>query len=509
MAASHERPTRFGDYVLLRRVAAGGMGEVYRAQLRGVGGFTRELAIKRLLQNPEHGEAMTKMLLDEARVTARLVHPHIAQMVNCGAIGAEYFIAMEYVDGPSLSRILQRAQERGSKLPVPACLHIGLSLLRALAFAHRQTHPDGRPMDIVHRDVSPQNVLVSYSGDVKLIDFGVVRSSGSLHSTATGLIRGKLAYMPPEQLRAERLDHRADQYAAVVVILEAIAARRMFAATNEIDLLRTLLERGRPAVAEMLGDCAGSAELEPILARALDPDPAGRFADCDELADALAAVARDLDVTYGPQQLGVLISEMFAAEKLASAQELARTEEYLRTTPSLEDFVRTIPLTDAGTLTKPLTPTPVRVKSWRGSIAAGLGLGAIALGVSTWLWITTAAIESGDAAAAATPRAAVAPPPSELKAPGLRPPAARPAPKRAESRAPVTPGQLEVACLPWCEIYVDDDGSPRQSPLRKHTLPSGPHQVRAVHPTLGLEKVERFTLEKGEQKRLVFRFTRE
>src|SRR5688572_2011078 len=180
-------PTPFGDYTLIERIAAGGMAEIYRAEMRGAGGFRRDVAIKRILPEHTHDAKFVEMLLDEARIAARLSHPNIAQVIQCGVIDGSYYIVMELVDGVALSRVLGmlgRAEERLSML---TAIYVGVGLLRALDHAHRAKDDQGKPLDIIHRDVSPHNLLVSIHGDVKLVDFGVAHAADRLHKTESGV----------------------------------------------------------------------------------------------------------------------------------------------------------------------------------------------------------------------------------------------------------------------------------------------------------------------------------
>lgn len=326
--------SQFGDYVLIKRIAAGGMGEVYRAQLRGPRGFRRELAIKRILPQRDDAE-MVEMLLDEARLSAQLIHPNIAQVVNCGSIDGAYFIAMEYVDGQTLHQINKRLSSAGDNVPPAVALFAIIGLLDALFYAHRQTDAEGNPLRIVHRDVSPQNLMISYTGNVKLLDFGIARVAGKEHKTSTGFVRGKLAYMAPEHLASGAVDHRVDQYAAALVLLETMTGVHPYAATSELEFMKAVLNAELRPIDEMLTKIPLADQIKPVVQRALDPEPTRRFADCEEFADQLRIILREIDATCTSKNLSRMVQEHFAQEYAESRQLLAEVEEYLRGAPDL------------------------------------------------------------------------------------------------------------------------------------------------------------------------------
>jgi len=279
-----ERPTRFGEYTLLKRVASGGMAEIWRAQIRGPAGFRRDVAIKTIHAQHSDETEFIKMLLDEARIAARLVHPHIAQVLNCGSIDSIFYIAMEFVNGHSLGRILQRLAQRDERLSLQECLYVAIGLLRALGYAHKQVDDDGKPMGIVHRDVSPHNVMISYGGAIKLVDFGVARAANKLHKTETGVVQGKVAYMAPEHLDGQMVDHRSDQYAAALVTLELISNRRAYTAETSSELVKKVLLGQVRDVGEMLEGVPAKGRLIPVLGRALSIEREERFPSCEVMA---------------------------------------------------------------------------------------------------------------------------------------------------------------------------------------------------------------------------------
>lgn len=237
-------PRPFGPYTLVRRIAVGGMAEVYVAVARGVGGFEKLVALK--LIHPEHSEddSFVRMLIDEAKLTVMLTHANIAQTFDLGCVDRRYFMVLEYVDGADLARLLDSMIAHRRPMPVEAALFITNRIAQALDYAHRKTDPMGRSLRVIHRDVSPQNILVSREGDVKLTDFGIAKAALRTSETEVGVIKGKYCYMSPEQAWADPIDHRSDIFSAGAVLYELITGRMLF---SPDDNLPQLLERVRRA----------------------------------------------------------------------------------------------------------------------------------------------------------------------------------------------------------------------------------------------------------------------
>ncbi len=282
-----ESPQRFGRYVLDARIGFGGMAEVFKARLIGDGAaskFEKTVCIKRIL--PQHGGApgFADMLRDEATLAARLTHQNIVQTLDFGDVEGVLYIAMEYVEGTTLGRVLGEHAKQKLRIPMGQALQIGTSVCRGLQHAHT-ARIDGRPLDIVHRDVSPQNVLLGNDGAVKLADFGVARANERLTKTATGLIKGKTGYMAPEQALGDAIDHRVDQFAAGVLLWESLTSRRLFPGTNDLIVLDAVA-RCEVAPPSTLRKEIPKA-LDAAILRALSKDPALRFPDMAALEEAL------------------------------------------------------------------------------------------------------------------------------------------------------------------------------------------------------------------------------
>jgi serine/threonine protein kinase len=266
------------------------MATVYLGRISGAGGFQRFVGIKRLHPNLAREPEFVQMFLDEARLAARIHHPNVVPILEIGTGEHGYYIVMEYVEGDTLAQLIARAAEAGRRIPVHVASRILVDVLAGLHAAHELADDDGTALGIVHRDVSPQNILIGVDGSARLTDFGVARATSQLSTTRTGQLKGKLAYMAPEQAReAKDIDRRADLFAAGVVLWEALEGRRLFRGNGDADTLNKVLNEPIPRLRDAVP--AVPAELEAVLEGALDRDRTKRFATAAAFADALERVA--------------------------------------------------------------------------------------------------------------------------------------------------------------------------------------------------------------------------
>jgi len=322
---------RVDRYELVGEIASGGMATVYLARLTGVGGFQRFVAMKRLHPHLAHEKEFVEMFLDEARIAARIHHPNVVPILEVGASAVGYYLVMEYIEGDTLARLLARAATRGKRLPVPIALRIALDMLSGLHAAHELRDDAGEAVNLVHRDVSPQNVLVGVDGIARITDFGVARAASRLTATRVGQLKGKIAYMAPEQAAGEEsLDRRADVFASGIVIWEQIAAKRLFKAENEAATLSRVMSEPVPQLSLVVPGL--SAELSRAVMRALERNPDLRFASCAQFADALEAAATGRDGIATPRELAAYVTEVLGEE--VSAQREAVRAWIARSEPS-------------------------------------------------------------------------------------------------------------------------------------------------------------------------------
>jgi tRNA A-37 threonylcarbamoyl transferase component Bud32 len=307
----------FGKYRLLEPLASGGMADVWRAETTGAAGVVKEVALKLVRGEHEARSEFVRMFVEEARLASRLGHANIVQVFEFDEVDGRYYIAMELVRGRSLGRVAERARELGLRLGLPRSVHVGAEVARALAYAHRLAGPDGAPLGLVHRDVSPHNVLVSFEGEVKLADFGIARAMSRAGLTEPGTVKGKLAYMAPEQARGGPLDGRADVFALGVVLWELCAGRRLFARDSDAATLAAVLD-GPPPSPPSAWNEAVSPELDAVILGALERDPAARTASAQELATALGRVLLSLARSPEDWDLRALMHQLWPEGAIAA-----------------------------------------------------------------------------------------------------------------------------------------------------------------------------------------------
>ncbi len=288
------------------------MAEVYLALSGELPGFRTLLVVKRILPHLAQNRQFIRMFLDEARLAALLDHPNVVRIIEVGHDGEEYFLAMELVQGKPLSAVLRKAA-REKRPPSPAlAAYIMAQAASGLGYAHALTDGDGRPLGVVHRDVSPQNVLLSFEGAVKLIDFGVARAFGRVAHTSPGGLKGKIEYMSPEQASAEDVDHRADVFALGIVLWEVLTGRRLYRRETELATMRSILDDPIPRPSEVADV---PLALEAVVMRALRKKREGRFSSAHEMAQALERYAFSQD-GFSPVQLATYMKGLFSSEFL-------------------------------------------------------------------------------------------------------------------------------------------------------------------------------------------------
>jgi serine/threonine-protein kinase len=322
------KPVRFGRYTLLMPISTGGMGEIFLARLEGAHGFDKLCVIKKILAHLAEDPDFVERFVNEARVLGQLSHGNIAHVLDMGVHEGAPYIALEFIDGKDLRRVLSRARDRQAPVPVPFVLYTMSRVLDALAYAHRKRGEDDRELNLVHRDVSPQNLLVSYEGEVKIIDFGLAKSTLSSAKTNPSIIMGKFLYMSPEQAKHQRVDKRSDLYAVGLCLYELLSGRSPFDAVAPGELMATV---GNPVIRplrEVAPAC--SPALSDAVMKALAVDPAQRFQSAEELRGRLAALLAELDPSAGPETTARYMREAFAIEYHAERKMLTSLREHAR-----------------------------------------------------------------------------------------------------------------------------------------------------------------------------------
>ncbi len=309
-------PIQFGKYTLFELIGRGGMAEVYKARIQGPAGFERTFVVKRILPHLSSDPTFIKMFVEEAKLSARLAHPNIVHIFELGAVEGEYFISMEYIRGHDLSETM-RAIWKTMGPPRPELVaYIGREACRGLAYAHALTDESGRPLGMVHRDVSPSNVMLSYEGAVKLLDFGIAKALGDAgpETTKAGTMKGKYAYMAPEQTEGENVDNRSDIFACGIVLHEVLTGRRLFKGNNDVQTIERVRRCDVPRPS--LQNPAVSPELDAIVLKALQPNPADRWQNATEMADALDDIVHA--ARFQPTHLAQLLYDLFPKDARGS-----------------------------------------------------------------------------------------------------------------------------------------------------------------------------------------------
>ncbi len=305
-----EPGSRVGHYQLLRRLAVGGMAELFLARAEGIEGFEKLVVLKRMLPRFAATDEYLAMFLDEARLAARLAHPNITQVYDIGEHAGSYYFTMEFVHGEDVRTLLKERWAAGKAVPLEHALAIVIGVAAALHAAHESVGIDGAPLGIVHRDVSPSNVLVTYDGGVKLIDFGIAKGAGRRSETKTGMVKGKASYMSPEQCRGELVDRRSDVYSLGILLYELTVSQRLFTGSSELDIMNTIVRGEVPRPGERVESYP--AALERIVLRALATQRDERYSSARALQLDLEQFARQARLTIATGELGDLMREQFA-----------------------------------------------------------------------------------------------------------------------------------------------------------------------------------------------------
>lgn len=315
-------PCPYGKYELLERIGEGGMAEVFRARLPGRAGFEKIVVIKRILPHLATRKHVVEMFLDEARLTAQVQHKNIVQVFELGEHeeSGEIFMVLEYIAGKDLRGLLRHAQRQGMRIPPWFTLHVMAEVLDGLAYAHELTDEHGQPRNVIHRDVSPSNIFVSFLGEVKLGDFGIAKEREQTSLTRTGQLKGKIAYMSPEQLFGEKIDQRADVFAAGVVLWELLTQHRLFGGRPDIGALKMICEGPRPAASTHMPDIPPA--LDDCVLAALAIDRGRRTSSARDLQSRLLELLHQLRPIIKPPEVRRVIQVLLGRQK-AEGQEFA------------------------------------------------------------------------------------------------------------------------------------------------------------------------------------------
>jgi serine/threonine-protein kinase len=516
------QPVSFGKYELVSRLAAGGMAEIFLARTKSIQGFEKYLVIKRILQHRTADPEFVRMFLDEARVAATLDHPNIVQIYDVGHVDNEYFIAMEYLRGHNLIEIVRAGAKLGyAKPPLEHVVSILTQCCAGLHYAHEKRDFEGRSLDIVHRDVTPQNIVVSFDGSVKVVDFGIAKAATREVETLAGTLKGKIGYMSPEQCKGGSVDRRSDIFAVGIILFELTTGKRLYHERSDFDTLKKIIEGPVPSPRDLLPFYP--AFLNAIVVRCLQKNPDDRYQTARDLHADLDAFGRDNQLVTGTVPLSQYMERIYADElathKSADAAAMATAAQVTMAGSSAsylgESSRRSAPVAT------PLAHAR-RQHMVRLVMQAAIAVFLVALGGGVVWWQTRPrmAAQAMQPAAAAQPTAPVAQPmvpavpgPKSavpvVAAPGapamaaaVTPPVAAPpppnmAPARPKPQAKPGDAHITVASEPRCELLVD--GSPYgATPLIDLAVPAGRHTIVLLNSAAGVRESLKVSLREGE-----------
>ncbi|MHB8878843.1 MAG: serine/threonine-protein kinase [Myxococcaceae bacterium] len=485
-----------GRYTLLAKIATGGMAEIWLARQAGPQGFQKVVVVKRILDSFSEDEEFVEMFLDEARIAAQLNHPNIVQISDLGEHAGAFYMAMEYLAGQDLARVVRQGNKQGKPLPLAYAVRIAAQAAEGLSYAHGKLGLDGRPLGIVHRDVSPQNLIVTYDGVVKLVDFGIAKAANRATRTRAGAYKGKLSYMAPEQARGEPTDPRTDVFALGIVLWESVTRSRLFQFEVAAAALQAIAgtEPIRPAHEK---NPEVPRDLSAIIAKALERDRGSRYPSAGAFQAELEGWLRKEAGAPGNTEIARYMRTLFADRiaKQAKLIESASQGEMSATqaTGELGSGASALSMPGSGSLVAaPRSRLPLAAAILAAGLLGVLGLGAL-------LWPGAAppgAIPPQSIEPAASkpvvalppvlpePPAAVATPVAPQPAPV--PPTVQPA-SQALPRAAPRParGRLTLQTVPWTEVFL---GARKlgDSPLVEVSLPAGRQTLRLVNAEKGV-----------------------
>jgi eukaryotic-like serine/threonine-protein kinase len=372
-----KKPIPFGKYYLLERINVGGMAEVFRAKAYGVEGFERLVAVKRILPNIAEDKEFIGMFIDEAKIAVQLNHANIAQIFDLGMVDSSYYIALEHIHGRDLRAIFDRCREQGQAMPIAQAAFVIMKVCEGLDYAHNKRDQSGRELHLVHRDVSPQNVLVSFEGEIKLIDFGIAKAAGKGAKTQAGILKGKFGYMSPEQVRGLPIDRRTDIFSCGIVLYELLTGERLFVGESDFSTLEKV--RNVEILPPSTYNRKIPDELERIVLKALAKDMEDRYQNAIDLHDDLQAFVYTAGEFYSRKDLAAWMKETFTREiedetaKLESYRQLRppemRTPSARRTPPPAVQTPRRATLAMPSVAPKP-PPIPPSADSRKGGRSA-------------------------------------------------------------------------------------------------------------------------------------------
>ncbi len=480
-----------GRYQLLARLASGGMAEIFLARQTGIGGFEKLVAVKRILPQLAREQAFVEMFLDEAVIAAQLNHPNVVQIYDLGESESSYYIAMEYLEGESLGHLVSEGVRQGQPLGPGLTANLIAQVCDGLHYAHTLEDEQGRPLGIVHRDISPHNVIVLFSGTAKLVDFGIAKAASKVHQTQVGTLKGKLTYMSPEQCLGKAVDSRSDLFSLGVVLWELLARKRLFKRDAEPAIIRAIVDEPIPEVRQVRDDVPQA--LAAVVERALQREPGARFASAAEMAAALRDFMHQAAQDASPQAvehyaLAVLGDRARTKKRLLEqirrgaaaatpARQLKPKSDSIPSRARAESATQLAAMAEAATRIRTededlAVPPAAGGRRWLRALLIGLLLCA-AGGLGLW-WLFGQPATGPDSPSAVEPPPADEPPPAPQPEPAHQP---EPAPEPSPG-----PARLSVRSTPaGCTVQLDGRALDAPTPIEELEIePGAEHRVTVL-----------------------------
>ncbi|MBI3184093.1 MAG: serine/threonine protein kinase [Myxococcales bacterium] len=465
----------FGSYLLVRKLAEGGMAEIFLAKHVGAEGFERDVVIKRMLDSLARSKPFVTMFLDEARLAARLSHPNIVQITDLGQADGAYFICMEYLPGEDLDAIVARARERSRPVPFGVAARIALGACEGLEFAHAYGE-SGRPVRLVHRDVNPSNILVTYQGAVKLLDFGIAKAESSAGTTSRGTLKGKWMFMAPEQARGEEIDARADLYSLGLSLHELLTSKRVFERDNELAVLGAVLDEPVPSPRALRPEVP--AALEAIVMKAVERDLRRRYPGAGAMRSELEAFLAQLPGGASARQVGEYLSQLFSPEEIRLKTQIPTLAELRQNGAQFHPSAPPAKLlaTPAPAAPKKPAALPPTASRWPAVLLGALGsVALLAAGGGAVIYLRPSA-PPPLAPVAPAPTLPAAPSPAVAAAPISEAPSPAASPKPATPPRPAQPGPNEPITASEIAKVVSRSSREFQGCLERHRAELGSEQ---------------------------------
>jgi serine/threonine-protein kinase len=484
-------PAKFGRYELIELLATGGMAHIFRARLLTAEGMTKELVIKRVLPNLIQDREFIDLFINEARVSMPLTHGNIVQVFEFGQEKANYFLAMEYVRGRNLETVLHTLQHQGENMPVPVALFIGSEVAKGLDYAHRFRDPHNRPTGIIHRDVSPQNILVGFQGEIKLTDFGIAKAYSRLNQSIQDKIRGKAVYLSPEQVASKHVDARSDQFSLGTVMHEMLTGKRVFEGPSDPETIKNI--RGLATPRPSLRNREVSVSVDESVIKALAKNPHNRFKSCGAFQVALSRSLSELAPEFTSAHLAGWMSRLFADEMDQDAGAHAHLSAQMAGASDRSSFSTNEMLELSTHAIAPDNSLPEK-HGFRWSLLL-MPLFVLLIGVFAWLASDGPTGKQTQLKDPSTHRKAhhpLNPTPKGLPLEkGKTPAPDRPKkPQRTIQRPKkIRFGYLNLNSSPWALVEIDGKRLPKETPLFKVKIRAGKHRLRFFNPELKIEKV--------------------